>query len=187
MTTARMRLRDHLHQVTRLSAEDGRAHSPRRRDSLTGAGSLSKRLQKRLTVLLNLLGRKLELLLDLRELCGDELQELLHLLKLMLLEVLQLLQMLQLLRDDLQQLCDLLERLRLLLCVRRGEWRECEIWLSHWIANSERASDHEKPPSMVVHVFTRHLRVDRIPAGLMRVVRCAVSRGRGVFSLVRNP
>jgi hypothetical protein len=117
--------------VTRLSAEDGRAHSPRRRDSQT-AGYLSERLQKRLTVLLNLLGCELDLLLDLRELRGDELQELLNLLKLLLLEVVQLLQMLELLWDDLQQLRNLLERLRLLLCVRRGEWR----------ANPERASDH---------------------------------------------
>ena len=62
--------------------------------------------------LLDLLRHRLDQLLKLPQLRGDYLKELLDLLELLLLLVLQLLQVLQLLVYDLEQLKDLLQRLR---------------------------------------------------------------------------
>jgi hypothetical protein len=93
-----------LHDLGRLGAEDLRRDAPGRHREATASGHLSERL----LCLLDLLQGHLNQLLELHELCGDDLQQLLNLL---LLEIFELLQCLQLLRDDLQELSDLLQRL----------------------------------------------------------------------------
>jgi hypothetical protein len=97
--------------MARLRAKGLRRDPPRRRDGAPQPGDLTKRLLQ-LRGLLDLPRPELDQLLKLCELGRNQLNELLNLLELLELLVLEVFQLLQLLRYDLQQLDNLLQRLR---------------------------------------------------------------------------
>jgi hypothetical protein len=96
--------------VARLGPEELRLDPPRR-ERTARPGNLTKRLLQR-RGLLDLARPELDQLLKLRKLGRNQLNELLNLLELLKLLELEVFQLLQLLRHDLQQLDNLLQRLR---------------------------------------------------------------------------
>jgi hypothetical protein len=96
--------------MARLGPEELRLDSPWR-ERTARPGSLTKRLLQR-RGLLELTRPELYQLLKLRQLGRNQLNQLLNLLELLKLLELEVFQLLQLLRHDLQQLDNLLQRLR---------------------------------------------------------------------------